>query len=160
MEFETRIEHICANNADAPRDAIIASRRLFRATHLLENRINAALATHGLEMREYLALTLLANNVDEPMRPTELSVTLDATRTQITRLLDALEKRGLLARTPSTTDRRGFELDVTEQGRALQRQAVPSVYAAYEACWALVDPELRPALLAALGSIDRGLSQA
>ncbi|MBM3115626.1 MarR family winged helix-turn-helix transcriptional regulator [Jeongeupia naejangsanensis] len=160
MEFEARIEHICAANADAPRDAIIASRRLFRAAHLLERRINAALAPHGLEMREYIVLTLLAHNAEAPMRPTELSVTLDATRTQITRLLDALEKRSLLGRMPSATDRRGFELEITDQGRALQQQAVPSVYAAYEACWALVAPELRPALISALGSIDQGLSQA
>ncbi|GHD59171.1 MarR family winged helix-turn-helix transcriptional regulator [Jeongeupia chitinilytica] len=160
MEFEARIEHICATNPAAPRDAIIASRRLFRAAHLLENRINAALAPHGLDMREYLALTLLASEVDGPMRPTELSITLDATRTQITRLLDALEKRGLLARSPSPTDRRGLELSVTDAGRALQKQAVPSVYTAYEACWTLVDPDLQPMLLAALGSIDRGLSPA
>ncbi|AOX99184.1 MarR family winged helix-turn-helix transcriptional regulator [Jeongeupia sp. USM3] len=159
MEFEARIARICAANPDAPRDAIIASRRLFRAAHLLENRINAALAPFGLDMREYLALALLASNADEPMRPTELSITLDATRTQITRLLDALEKRGLLERAPSVTDRRGLELNITAAGRDLQKSAVPAVHAAYEACWALVPSPLQPGLLSALGSIDRGLSQ-
>ncbi|BCL75448.1 MarR family transcriptional regulator [Jeongeupia sp. HS-3] len=160
MEFEARIERICAANPDAPRDAIIASRRLFRAAHLLERRVNAALAQFKLEMREYLALTLLASNIDDPMSPTELSVTLDASRTQITRLLDVLEKRGLLERTPSASDRRGLELNLTEAGRSLQQQAVPEVYAAYEACWQLVEPAMRPMLLVTLGRIDEGLSQA
>ncbi|MNT71610.1 Transcriptional repressor MprA [compost metagenome] len=67
--------------------------------------------------------------------PSELGTTLDATRTQMTRLLDGLEARGLLRRQVSAQDRRSLELTLTAAGRRLLERAAPVVHAAYGEAW-------------------------
>jgi MarR family transcriptional repressor of emrRAB len=68
--------------------------------------------------------------------PSELGVAIDATRTQMTRLIDGLEARGLVQRKTSTQDRRSLELTLTAEGRALLERAAPAVHAAYGEAWA------------------------
>ncbi|GAA5785577.1 hypothetical protein GCM10007860_14430 [Chitiniphilus shinanonensis] len=156
MSFEQRIGQILAQHPDAPGQAVRASRLLFRVGHLLEARINAALAPHELDMRSYLALAVL--DTDGPsLNPSELGVTLDASRVQITRLLDRLESAGLLRRRHSDRDRRSLDLELTAAGRARYQGARPAVHAAYAACWAAL-PEARiDALVADLAAMNQAL---
>ena len=136
MSTQSRRERLLAGKPQALRDHVAASRELLHAAHLLERRIDAALTPCGLHMREYLALRLLADSVHEPLRPTSLSVALDATRTQITRLLDALEHRALIARALHAHDRRSLQITLTPAGATLLEQAVPLVQAVYADAWA------------------------
>lgn len=143
MSIESRRERLLAGKSAQLRDAVAASRALLHAAHLLEQRIDTALAPCGLHMREYLALRLLADSVHEPLRPTSLSVALDATRTQITRLLDGLEKKALVLRSAHDKDRRSLQLALTEAGAQALARAVPLVEAAYADAWApLPEPQL------------------
>jgi MarR family transcriptional repressor of emrRAB len=136
MSLESRLDRLLAGRPAEVADAIAASRLLLRVAHLLEANVDAALAPHGIAMREYLALVLIADDAAEPLRPSDLSITLDATRTQITRLLDGLEKKGLAERRPGATDRRSLELTRTPAGTALAAAAAPAVHAAYLRSWA------------------------
>ena len=52
---------------------------------------------------------MLAADAGEPTMPSELGVAIDATRTQMTRLVDGLETRGLVQRHASTQDRRSLD---------------------------------------------------
>lgn len=70
--------------------------------------------------------------------PSELSATIDATRTQMTRLVDGLEARSLVRRQASAQDRRSLELTLTPAGRRLLERALPLVHAAYAEVWAPV----------------------
>lgn len=135
MGHQSRLERLLAGRPAPVVNAISASRLLLRTASLLEQRIDAALAPHGLTMRDYLALVLIADAAVEPLRPSDLGVTLDATRTQITRLLDSLEARGLIERLPGTRDRRSLQLARTEAGTRLVAVCAPVVHAAYLACW-------------------------
>jgi MarR family transcriptional repressor of emrRAB len=135
MGFESRLDRLLAGRPADLVAAVAASRMVFRVAWLLESRIDEALAPHGLTMREYLALVLIADDAVEPLRPSDLSATLDATRTQITRLLDGLEQRGLVERQPHEEDRRSLKLAHTEMGRDLLRRAAPAVHEAYREGW-------------------------
>ncbi|SOY58362.1 putative transcriptional Regulator, MarR family [Cupriavidus taiwanensis] len=136
MSFEQRIDRFCASHPEAPRDLILASRLLLRTARLLRSHIDRALAPVALDMSQYLVLSMLAVDEGEPSMPSELSATLDATRTQMTRLLDGLEARGLLRRRASASDRRSLELTLTPAGRRLLERAAPAVHAAYGEAWA------------------------
>ena len=136
MSFEQRIDRFCASHPEAPRDLILASRLLLRTARLLRSHIDQALAPVELDMSQSLVLSMLAVAEGEPSMPSELSATLDATRTQMTRLLDGLEARGLLRRRASASDRRSLELTLTPAGRRLLERAAPAVHAAYGEAWA------------------------
>ena len=138
MTQPSRLDRLLAGRPPELANAIAASRLLFRVAHLLEARIDEALAPFGIDMREYLALVLIADDAVEPLRPSDLGTTLDATRTQITRLLDGLEKKGLAHRLPGGSDRRSLHLAQTDAARDLIHRAAPAVHAAYESGWAAV----------------------
>ena len=127
MSLDSRLERILAGKPRQMVDAVAASRLLLHAAALLEQRVNQALAPFELLMKEYLALNLLADAVHEPLRPSSLSVSLDATRTQVTRLLDGLERRGLVVRSADALDRRSLKLRLTEAGAQMLERSVPIV---------------------------------
>ncbi|WP_427306007.1 MarR family winged helix-turn-helix transcriptional regulator [Cupriavidus sp. H39] len=152
MSFEQRIHRFCASHPEAPRDLILASRLLLRTARLLRGHIDQALAAFELDMSQYLVLSMLAADEGDPSIPSELGATLDATRTQMTRLLDGLEARGLLRRRASASDRRSLELTLTPAGRRLLERAAPAVHAAYGETWA-------PLGAGGLASATRALTQ-
>ena len=158
MSFESRLDRLLAGKPEELADAVRASRLVFRVAHLLQSRIDAALAPLGIDMREYLALVLIADDAIEPLRPSDLSTTLDATRTQITRLLDGLEKKGLAQRLPGSGDRRSFHLAQTDAARELLRRAAPAVHAAYESGWAAVGTEGTARALQVLKRLHKDLA--
>lgn len=141
MDFEQRLGLLLSGMADAPKGAILVSRLVFRVGHLLEAHIDAALVPSGLRMRQYLALALLSGAPSESLTPSELGITLDATRTQVTRLLDGLEAQGLVLRRHSALDRRSLDLSVTDAGQALLEQVRPVVHGAYVQAWAVLDAQ-------------------
>jgi MarR family transcriptional regulator, negative regulator of the multidrug operon emrRAB len=135
MPFESRLRRLVAHQPKDLATAIVASRVVFRTAHLLEAHIDAALAPFGIAMRDYLALVLIDDDAVESLRPSDLSTTLDATRTQVTRLLDGLEKKGLAQRLPHAEDRRSLQLSLTDTGRQLMKKAAPAVHEAYRSAW-------------------------
>lgn len=136
MTRTSRLERLVAPLPAELADAIGASRLVLRLAALLEARLDAALEAQSLTMREYLALVLIADAAVEPLRPSDLGVTLDATRTQVTRLLDGLERRGLVERLPGREDRRTLELALTPAAKAIIKRAGPQAHAAYAKAWA------------------------
>ncbi|EHP37687.1 MarR family transcriptional regulator [Cupriavidus basilensis OR16] len=135
MSFEDRIDRFCASHPEAPRDLILASRLLMRTARLLRSHIDRALAPFELDLQQYLAISLLATDDSQPSLPSELGITLDATRTQMTRLMDGLEARGLVRRHASAQDRRSTELVLTAAGHRMLERAAPAVHAAYAEAW-------------------------
>ena len=158
MTQPSRLDRLLAGRPPELANAIAASRMLFRVAHLLEAHINAALHPFGIDMREYLALVLIADHAVEPLRPSDLGTTLDATRTQITRLLDGLEKKGLAQRLPGSGDRRSFHLAQTDAARDLLRRAGPTVHAAYQSGWASVGTDGTARALQVLKRLHKDLS--
>jgi DNA-binding MarR family transcriptional regulator len=63
-------------------------------------------------------LAAVADAGNDPVRMGDLSAALGVTARNITTIVDALEREGLLARKPDPTDRRAILLELTEQGHA------------------------------------------
>ncbi|MDF1484342.1 MarR family transcriptional regulator [Ramlibacter sp. H39-3-26] len=145
MPFEDDLRRYLRRRPSAPAPAILATRLLMRAAALLRARMDAALAGQGLRMREYLALAFISLHKGQALRPSELSVSLDATRPQVTRLLDALGEQGLVERQAAADDRRALQLVLTEAGLRRLAACAPLVHEAYRDAWAGV-PDLEPVL--------------
>lgn len=140
MSIDSRLERLLADKPSALADATAATHFLIHSAALLERHLDAALAPLNLDLREYLAIYLLADNEHESVTPTQLSESLKATRTQVTRLLDRLESKGLAVRIADTVDRRSLALRLTPQGRALLKCAIPLMERAHLSAWDALGP--------------------
>jgi DNA-binding MarR family transcriptional regulator len=107
--------------------AIEAFVRLVRASVAVTRRLSAELsADHGLTINAYEALLHLARAPDARMRRVDLADGLLLTASGVTRLLDGLERDGLVGREECASDRRVSYAVLTEAGRAKLREASKS----------------------------------
>lgn len=104
---------------EAPTDAELgALRGLLRAHGCLAKRIDAALETdHGLPMSSYEVLHRLGDAPAGRMRMCELAEEAQLSRSGLTRLVDRLEREGLLERCSCSHDARGAYACLTAGGR-------------------------------------------
>jgi MarR family transcriptional repressor of emrRAB len=146
MSFEDELRRLLERQPGVPATEILATRLLMRAAALLRVRMDAALAGEDIDMRGYLAMAAISLHAGRALRPSYLSVSLDATRTQITRVLDALAGRGLVVRAPALEDGRALNLTLTAAGRRKLARCMPKVHAVYRQAWSGVadcEPMLR-----------------
>lgn len=61
------------------------------------------------------------------MRMNEFAFETTLTKSGATRFVDRLERAGLVVRTPCPTDRRAWQLSLTDEGHRIQRTADPHV---------------------------------
>lgn len=86
------------------------------------------LAAHGLTMWEYVVLSGL---VDGPAHTqARLAEAVGRDKTRLIPILDALESRGLLVRSPDPADRRNKVVTLTEPGSALRAAVAKAISAA------------------------------
>jgi DNA-binding MarR family transcriptional regulator len=77
----------------------------------------------------------------------EVADALGADRSTMVRLVDQLERRGLVRRDPHPDDRRTVLPALTAEGRALLERATPLVHASEDAFAATLSPDEREGLL-------------
>lgn len=94
---------------------------LLEAHSTLVKRFQADDAWGDLTMREYDVLYTLSK-CPEPVRLGELNRHVLLSQPAMSRLVDRLAARGLVARDPDPADRRGVRLSLTAPGRDRQRQ--------------------------------------
>ena len=97
----------------------------FLATHAaitreLEARLMGA---HGLTLSDYDVLVQLARAPEHKLRNLELAKAVVLTRSGVTRLVDGLERDGLVARSSCPSDKRGTFVHLTDEGVARLREA-------------------------------------
>jgi DNA-binding MarR family transcriptional regulator len=100
---------------DDPR--ITAMGLLAEAVGGLNARYHAQLAEHGLSPTEFEVLLRLARTAGGKLRMTDLAAQTQLTTSGITRVVDRLERDGLVERSACPTDRRGLFAHITEPGR-------------------------------------------
>ncbi|SDF67344.1 DNA-binding transcriptional regulator, MarR family [Klenkia brasiliensis] len=105
---------------------------LSRASGAVVRTTNAALAGHGLRVRQYSVL-VLACDAAEGITQRELADVLGLDPSQVVLLVDELAGRGLVERRPSEADRRTRLVLATDTGRALREDAERDATAAVEA---------------------------
>ena len=117
---------------------------LRRAQILIYQDFLHALAPWQITPPRFSALTLIARNPG--MKQSELAQLLGIARSGVVMLTDGLEALGLARRVASSTDRRAYELELTETGR----EALVDIEAAARAHDARVTAGLSKAEKAAL----------
>jgi MarR family transcriptional regulator, lower aerobic nicotinate degradation pathway regulator len=83
--------------------------------------IQAALAEHGLGTADHGVLVALGDF--GALSQQEIAEALDADKSQVVRLIDQLEQRGLVTRAIDPRDRRRHRVELTPAGRRLLRRA-------------------------------------
>ena len=112
---------------------VTAFAALLRAHASATRRLNAQLTVdHGLTINDYEVLLRLARAPDQQMRRVDLSEQVLLTASGITRLLDGLERSGLVERGSCATDRRVVYAVLTDAGAAKVREAAASHFAQVE----------------------------
>jgi DNA-binding MarR family transcriptional regulator len=107
---------------------------LLRTAENLWNASRVFFARWNLSPSQFNILNLLYLN-PAGCAQIELSRQLIMHRSNVTGLVDRLEKRGLLQRKDSSTDRRAYKVVLTAAGRKLIEKILPDYYAAAEKIW-------------------------
>jgi DNA-binding MarR family transcriptional regulator len=121
--------------------------RLHRLAALLEEELRPVFAAAALGDGDFDVLATLRRS-GPPFRlsPGELSESTLVTSGAITKRLDRLERRGLVERSVSAADRRGREIQLTTEGRALTDAVVVDHWANEERLLAALDQQERARL--------------
>lgn len=116
-----------------------------------------ALAVAGLTARQ--ALVLLSCDLEEANTMAELASLYGLEASSITRLVDRLEKKHLIERTRSRSDRRKTVLSLTPQGKDALRRAVKIASPIAVAMWKGVSKKERKALAEIVTKVLNNLEQ-
>jgi DNA-binding MarR family transcriptional regulator len=99
-------------------EELAAWRGMLRAHAELTRTLDAELAReHDLPLTSYEVLLFLADAPEGRMRMSELADSVLLSRSGLTRLVDRLERQGLLTRERCESDARGWFAQITPEGR-------------------------------------------
>jgi DNA-binding MarR family transcriptional regulator len=91
----------------------------------LTARVSEQLASHGVSIVEFEVLIRLARSPQGQLRMTDLAAQTQLTTSGITRVVDRLERTGLVCREACPTDRRSSFAVITDAGRARMEEVLP-----------------------------------
>ena len=115
-------------DAIAPED-IVVWRTLQRMQVTIMRRLeNALLAGHDLPLASFDVLQQLAEAPQDRLRMNDLAVGVLLSRSGLTRLVDRLEREGLVVRNACPSDARGLFAVLTPAGRKRLADAAPTYY--------------------------------
>lgn len=108
--------------------------QLLRTADTLWNASRQFFARWDLSPSQFNVLNLLA---DEPggLSQIELGRLLITHRSNVTGLIDRLEKRGLVARNDAAGDRRAYRIVLTAAGRKVLQQVLPEFHSLANSVW-------------------------
>ena len=86
---------------------------------VIDQRLDAALRPHGLDLGEYEILVSLSEADERRMRMSELAQAVRQSRSRLTHTVARMEKKGLIKRCACPEDRRGVVARLTDSGFAL-----------------------------------------
>jgi DNA-binding MarR family transcriptional regulator len=99
-------------------EELAAWRGMLRAHAELVRELDAELAReHDMPLSSYEVLLFLNDSSEGRMRMSELADSVLLSRSGLTRLVDRLERQGLLRRERCESDARGFFAEITPEGR-------------------------------------------
>ncbi|HKT02598.1 MAG TPA: MarR family transcriptional regulator [Rugosimonospora sp.] len=111
---------------DQAQDAKLTAIGLFAEAYTgLTSRFAAQIAEHGLAAVEFEVLLRLSRSPGEQLRMTDLSSQTSLTTSGVTRVVDRLERDGLVGRRACQGDRRISYAVITEQGKARLAAVLP-----------------------------------
>lgn len=101
-----------------------AWRTFLETSAIVNDRMEKRLhASTGLRLTDYNVLLLLAESEDHSLRMGDLAERMVFSPSRLSYQAKALQRRGLIDRTPDPADRRGMTASLTEEGRRVFREA-------------------------------------
>lgn len=135
--------------------------RLSAAARLVDSRLRRNFARYELDGASFDVLaTLRRSGAPFRLTPGELMRTAMVTSGAITQRLDRLESRGLISRGPAAQDGRSVVVSLTDAGRALVDDVLPSHLATEQRLLASLTDEQRRSLAAGLSALLASVSRA
>ena len=129
-----------------------------RTSDLLHRLMSRVVEPHGISLQQFNVLRILRGARPERLPVLEIAARMIEQAPGITRLLDRLEKKGLVRRERCESDRRQVLCEITPRGLALLEQTdAPMARAEQEIMSALSADELRT-LIQALDAIRESRS--
>jgi DNA-binding MarR family transcriptional regulator len=104
------------------------SHLMARASRALGNRLQSVFAKVGydLTVEQWIILLVLSGRNGQFQQ--QLADITSKDKTSMTRLIDGMEKRGLVKRSPDTVDRRQKRICLTSRGKQLRQKLIPLVH--------------------------------
>lgn len=109
----------------AMRESIIA-RLLQHVAQQLGDYMDAPFKEHGLNTTLWTSMTVIYASPGHRLKPSELSVFMNSSRTNSTRVARELERQGLVERIADESDGRQWFLQLTKKGIAFVEDTLPS----------------------------------
>lgn len=115
-------------NQPAGPDPVVSTWRAIAASHAaascaLEHELGHK---HGLGVSEFEVLDRLAESDRQKFRAQELADAVHLSQSALSRLIDRLERHGLVERSLCDADRRGIYVSLTDAGRQRHAEAAPT----------------------------------
>ncbi|MFP8881777.1 MAG: MarR family transcriptional regulator [Myxococcota bacterium] len=107
----------------------------------------------GISLPQYRLLVSISNR---PQRASDLAVRVGVSRPTLTSLVDGLAQGNLLRRVPVPTDRRGIQLEATEEGRVAMGRAESVLSRRF---LELVPPDLASTVAPVVVAMEAALNQ-
>ncbi len=109
-------------------DQVVTAWRAIAASHAaacaaLEHELGRR---HGLGVSEFEVLDRLAESGHHKFRAQELALAVHLSQSALSRLIDRLQRLGLVERCLCDADRRGIFVELTEAGRQRHAEAAPT----------------------------------
>ena len=142
---------------DLDTSPIAALGRMTLIASVAAHRLDASLERHAVSRSEFDVLGALARS-SRPLRASEVVSTTMLSGASITKLTEALAKRGLLRRSRSARDGRVVLLEITDDGRAVVDAELPRRLDDDAKVLAVLDDSERATLTALLRKVSQNLS--
>lgn len=142
------------NQPPAARERYEALLQLLGAANALWEASRVFFAQWELSPSQFNVLNLL-NSQPEGLSQTELGRQLLTHRSNVTGLVDRLEKRGLAQRRQVAGDRRAYRVVLTPEGTRLVKSILPHYYREADHAWDGVAPDRIGDLLTTMGRVSR-----
>jgi MarR family transcriptional repressor of emrRAB len=126
--MEDNLRNLKQRMPDLPVSGILLCRLLLHIGREMSARFEQQIKPFGLAEAEFRVLTTLFSQPDGVSHPSDLCARASQSPANMSRISDALVRRGLITRVPSVQDRRRMVLHITEQGEELVRQLLPILH--------------------------------
>jgi len=161
LEVVERIQRNLAHDDGTTLLAVENLVHLLKTYSVVHDAIMDLLAPYELTLAQYNLLAILNNTPERHLPMSEIGERMSVTRTNITKLVDCLERSGLVRRANRPGDRRVVLAEMTERGVALMRDVVPHHYENMRHLWGGMGPidclQLTHLLLQLRRSVVNGL---
>lgn len=133
--------------------------RAWRGFQRMRVEVNAVLARRlardfGLTEADFVIFLILSGTPGHRLRARDLANALHWERSRLSRQISRMEARGTVTRAPSEGDARGFDVVLTEAGRAAFEAAFPAYAEGVRHCFAdVLSPDQLDALSCIAGAI-------